>query len=688
MNYYDAFWNVLKLAICFYLLFIFIPSKIISFKEPEFDRYDKFFISLIHSNLIIILLVHAFSFLKIMEYFSIILAVVSIVILILYYRSKSMNSFLDNPVVKSFLRLMDFTDKKDGARRDILSFTTNIVRNILRRFRNGVIWLVKNPFEGVIVAVILFIAAYIRFFHSITHYYFASYDAYVHLAWAKYIGNNDIYHLGEVYPNGYNAIVSALNRIFFIDPYYVIRFLGPLGGLLLVVSLLFGLKKLVSIKPLIILCLGIYVFYSGVYVASSGLPSYVWRQISALPMEYSAIFFIPGIYYFGMFFKNRKKLYLLLSAEVVALTALIHPFSLFFVGVAYIFILLFNFRKVFTKALFFGVLKYLLAALAVGFLPILIGLARGGHFQNQSVDYFTSSFNASSNKVGWFTIILNNMKPWAVVYLISVLFIYICIIIRLLSRKHIKVLESHSFHLVFILTSFVALFNYFSYKLGLPSIIPWDRAGVFLSLLIVIIFGMSIKIIADCFLKYRFTKPILSVISILMILSLFVINSSALEIPIGTKVEYDQAVKSYLSIKANYPSRQWTIISTVEQYQEALGNGYHTNLWQFVDNIEKKISESTTFTTPDVFLFVEKIPLGFNTEITKADANSGFPVISGSNLALYYQGESRRILEAKAFYWGEEYMKTHSNASIYFDDKYFRVYRIEKQDKKLLELLK
>jgi len=157
-------------------------------------------------------------------------------------------------------------------------------------------------------------------------------------------------------------------------------------------------------------------------------------------------------------------------------------------------------------------------------------------------------------------------------------------------------------------------------------------------------------------------------------------------VPVGNQQEYDDAVSAYFEIKRDYPRHDWTIISPVEQYNQSLGYGWHYELWEFVRLMSD--NKSLVIPTSYVFLFVEKKPFLSKQLLDVKDAQKPFTAIYENPTMYYTEVDSRRILEAKAYVWAEKYMKSHDNMKIFIENDLMKIYVIEQDTKKKVDLLK
>ncbi len=659
-----------KLILVFLLLYAVLPVKALKNKITSTFTIEKFFIGFVHANFITIMIVHFLSFIKIYEFFSLIFCYYAVYILYKWLNSKYITKenkpILNIIFLDKYYEILDMYDSPKGLRKELSGRLKSSFLAFLDSIRNKFKSFISNPLNSIALLIILAVGAYIRFHHSINHLYLGASDSYVHLAWVKYLGNNDIYKDG-IYPYGYHAIISAINKIFFIDPYFIVRFIGAMEGIIILLSIYYLVKVSFNNKPWL-------AWVSlGLYVAGLQLPIDVWRQVSALPQEYAIIFFLPGMHSFRMYLKDDSKHYFILSLECFAITLLVHPYVTVFLAIGYIITYLVYYERFLN---FRFVLKTFIGmALAgfVGILPLIVGAILGMEFHG-SLGYIQRVAELP-DKISLSEILRFNEPSSALKLLIPIImiFILILILIRLKLRKNmLNEKEKFRIILIFILLAITFYLLYRAPYLGLPVLMDINRIGIFLSIVVVIIFVMPF-IILDFF---GIKKAINMILHSLIIagLCLITVSYSKITIPQGFQLEYDEAVYNYVTIKRDYQYLNWTIISPVEQYQQSLGYGWHYNLWELVKKLED--GEDLTFPTDYVFIFVEKKPLWSDEYVSEEYAKQGFPEEQEESVQYYYGG-NRIIIQSIAYYWAESFMQNNDNMKIYFDNDIFRVYVIE-----------
>lgn len=663
----------LKIILCVFILYVYIPSKALNFEDESSEYLDKVFISFIHANFITIILVHLLSFLKLFETFSLVFVFFAVYVVYIWVKGgKSPASLADALGMKIIVNILNmsegklglFGELKHGFRKRLNMFFAGVKQFFLKSL--------TDPFGGLLILFAFSLAAYIRFKHAFSHLYLGASDCYVHLAWLKYLGSNNIY-IDGIYPSGYHAIIAALNKIFFIDPYTILRFFGPLAGVLIVLSLYYVLKKNFTSSHIIWLAVCVY----GILIDPI-FPMDVWRQMSALPQEYAIIFFLPGLHFFDMFYKYNKNIYLLLAGECVALTLLIHPYVTVFLGLGYIVIFLINISKMMNVKKLTEVVVTMLLSIIIGFLPMIIAVLLGMEFHG-SLGYIQRSVKLVDELPTQEQLVnpggLQEINPYMKLYFVCIMIVFFVLVMQyLFKRKRIDKNEiKTSVTIILISIIFYVLFRarYFQ----IPEIMDVNRIGIFLAIMMAIVYSLTLKIF-DLFLSGRFVNYLLKSIVCLACI-MFIYSNANLRIPAGYQLEYDEAVQAYYEIKENFPALQWTIISPVEQYQQVMWYGWHYELWELAKKIDVK-DNKLEIPTDYIFIFVEKYPLNSEKMVSKEDAEKPFPS-SGEYISDFYHEEPRKIIQAKVYFWAEEYRKKHDNMEIYMDNEVLRVYFI-KQD--------
>ncbi|MDD2393903.1 MAG: hypothetical protein PHV88_07580 [Eubacteriales bacterium] len=666
---------LVRVVVIYYLLFYLLPSGLLkhSDNEYEFGTLDRLFIYLTHSNLVTIGVVYILALIGIYETVS--LLIVYLIIIGFYiWRKKSKEGIRFKDLGSHYFgKILDSSEEEGGINKAAMKSLKSLGRRITVSVKGFIMKLGTRPVESFVLIALLAVGLYARFHHSFTHLYYGSSDPYVHLAWTKYMGNNQLFRDG-VYPYGYHAILSALSKIFFTDPSIIIRFIGPVGSGLMLLSLYYVLRKQIR-TSLIPALAGLAVF-----VMNTSFPFGQIRHISALPEEYAMIFMLPGIYFLSMFFEKGKKYFLVLSAEALLITILVHPYVSVYLVIGYLLVCIMNLHILLKPANLLRTAGIMILAAAAGFLPVGLGLLSGKDFHGASIGFIRDSIETNTNIesfAGFVSYIRNDTIFTTLFICIGVLLLFSLIRLFLKSVEH-KVQARAGIAI----TVFVAILylQYRAPELGIPFIMDISRTSSFLAYIAAFMFGLVIASFDLITSKKYIGNIIKTIAAVAIVLTMF--DYSAFQVPIkayiSDRMEYDEAAYACQKIKQDYQLNNWTIISPVEQYPEVINYGYHYNLWEYVKDVyvDNKYVE---YPTEYVFWFVEKIPLNTDKPITKEDSEKPFPTITGALDEYYTVPENRRIIQAKAFYRLEDLLKINENMSVYLETDNLKVYVLRQE---------
>jgi len=703
-----------KFLIFFFLIFIFIPSRFIRFQNED-GFLDRVFISLTHMVALTIILVHILAFLKLYETLSLIFAYFLTYLGIVWWRGNSAVNVADALGMKTVVNILDMADGADGLKEGVRKYITGRKEVILAGLPSAMRWFM-SPFEGFLPVTALFYSAYLRFDNSFRHAYFGASDCYVHLAWVKYLGSNQIYKDG-IYSYGYHAVISSVEKLTLLDPYMVMRFIGPLGGFLLVFAIYYFVYKISRSYPAALL--SSFIFGAGAFSGD------VWRQISALPQEFSGIFFLPGIYYAWRYLEKGHKYYLLLFGECVAITLWIHLYAAVYLvlgsGIACI-------AAIFTRTADIRRFAYFtttgIAGSFLGVMPLGIGMLTGKEFHG-SLGYIKKSINAGAegmpSKVEINGHLIDTFLTGNVFidgsFFISIFMIIASIILLIINKKRENVIFG-SFSLFTLVMYFMSRAETF----GLPLLMDPVRTSSFFSMAAAVIAGLGVYYLFNLVPKIK-NNLVDVVYKLTVLLVVFMIGYNYhIEPPEGGRMEYDGGVNAYILARQSLPALNWNIISPVEQYSQVLGKGWHYEIWEFVykyclvpemlnrswreeasdKNFSLKkaqdleiedgkvleamdkglISEGNKIIRkikdPYIIFYTEKKPLGLGRETEEKDLNIPIPMKTGNPTETYYYNpEIRAGIEARARAWIEEYGKAHDNISTFYEDEEMKIYLIK-----------
>lgn len=677
ISIYETLTMLCSFLFYYFLLFVWLPSLVIRFNTENCGLLDKLYISLTHSTLFFIVAIHLLVAVRLLETITLLALVLAAFVLLSRYYTRNESVSIS---IKVMTALFDLTEDREQWKIELRRLMHHIRDRIQGQIKSAKVAAIRHPFL-IIAYLLVFGAAMVdRFRYSFTHLSFASSDSYVHLGWSKFLSNMTIYSDG-VYPYGFEAIIATLYKLFQLDMYVIVRFMGALTAFLMVLSLVFALRKMVGKDYITILLAAFLLFYSTAVMIHNEV--ILWRQLSALSMEFAAIFLLPGITFLYLFFRTGRRLYLVLSAECYAITVFTHPFVAVTLTLSYIAVGIANFGKLWIDRTMLRIIVYMAAAGVIGIIPPVVGLLSGKSFHGSSINYFRGEL-ASNEKVYVLDTIIAYSREQPLVIVMCILVALYSIVHMFNRRKNMLETDSNQTPVLFggIIVVFMSIM-YLSPRLGLPAVVAVDRQPVFLSMTNALLLGLLIGVMVKGIAQSKIGKKLQAAGCAIIILVVLVIPGQKMNFPPGDQHQYDEAIRGYLDIKANYPLKNWDIISPVDELGIIVGYGFHTELWEFVRNLEDKDKRTIEFKTPYVFLFVEKVPMDIMGDdfrpITPEDASKPFPVTTSGQLTEFYYGsnvENRRILEAKAYYWAEDYMKNHTDMKVFMDTPRYKIYEI------------
>lgn len=660
-------------------LFIVLPMAVLRFDKDD-GLLDKVFISLTHATLFFIVVTHLLAGIRLLEtlsLFALMFIAVLLYVRFLYRHEKN------KPWFKWLQALFDLTE--DGYRWKVE------LRKLGWRMRQSagasggktIRFVRSNPFLIAAFVAIFAMAMAERFKHSFRHLHFASSDPYVHLHWAKNMSDMNMYADG-VYPYGFESVLVSLYELFRLDMYQAIRFMGPWTALLISLSIVYFMRKVAGAgKWAVLITLALFFFSAATMVFDHAV---LWRQFSALSMEYAAVFLLPGMVFFYQFFKRDKRAYLLLAAECLAIAVLTHPFTAVALALGYVAIGLAFAGKLFAGRTFIRTVGYMFVAGFVGLVPPLIGLLMGIPFHGSSIDYFRDGLETEESErwTGAVGAFLQDQPLIALLCIVATALLLVFGLRRLVvGARPLTDRSSHHATVVFASLLFMVMMAtvYLSSDLGLPSVVPPDRQTVFLTLAVATLAGVTIHCLSGWMSVVKWRKRIQALVFIAVCLVVFFVPGQRMPSPLGYQQQYDEAFRAYLDIKEAYPAKTWNLVSTVDELGAVLEYGFHTEIWRFVQALSDPDVETIDFTTPHVFLFVEKIPLDVlgdsERPIAPEDADKPFPEAGEASPAEFYyvlNPDNRRILMAKAYYWAEKYRDVQADMGVYFETENFIIY--------------
>ncbi|HOV79228.1 MAG TPA: hypothetical protein PK728_03915 [Bacillota bacterium] len=497
-----------------------------------------------------------------------------------------------------------------------------------------------------LISVFLY-SAYLRFYDAVVHAAPAMSDAYVTLAWMKYIERRILFHDG-IYPQGFHIYLTVLRKFAFTDPLYVLKYTGPLDGLFITLGLYFAVSRLTGrVTPGIVSA-----FIFG--VLPGFLPCEWQRQASTNSQEFALVFLLPAWYYAACYFDSQKKSHFWAAAAAFAVIGWTHPLIFVFLYIGLFFLIAANFTFNLKESA--GPAKnIILAAGGAGVLAVLPaapGLLMGRSFHSSSADYLTWQVKV-------------NFPEITAIDVLALGGLLLFFITSLVFKKHKRQIITAFFVLLLGLSSF-AMYMTLGPLTGKAVLAA--RTGIMWSLLAAV--GIGAGWFALCGIvpggvKKQTAEVILCIAAVVCATVLLKPASAQ-----PYKMQRDSMVEQYLRISSDFRPTEWMMVSAEEGYALALGRGWHTMLGDFLswyDPAREKLvrlvdGRENILTTPDIFIFKEK-------NLFRVEEDSIKTIMQP---VLERRAEEYRLLDQ----WLEKYEASHDNVSVYYEDEDIQVIRI------------
>lgn len=668
-------YNLLMLArvsLAYLMLYIVVPTLITRVDAPANGFWDRLFAGLTHATFLTIVIVHLLVSCRLYETFSLLFAYA--LLLVCWQRAHGRSRATPVSAEAGVLvRLLDASESR-------LGFVLGLAA-LLRQWLAGwstassALWrkIAREPFLLVLPTALLLGSAWTRLGHSLSHAAYSLSDSYEHLAWVKYLGSNQIYPDG-VYPEGYHAIISALAKLSFIDPYWLIRFFGGIGTTVLVATIFYFALRLTRSHAAGLAALAVYGL-----ISDARFPSGLVRQTAALPQEYSLVFGLTALYFLGLWLEHQRFGHLLVFLEATAITVFIHPYTTIYLVVWSVIIAVLHLlsrRTRLKQVLWAGALGAFAAVL--GAVPMLIGRLCGKAWFGAATQFVLDSMGRSSvpppDGALWTRLI--SVNPYLNLLLPG------CVLVWLGALADRSAQRTRLIPATIISLAMLVLYR--ASELGLPELSEQSRTGVFLAPFLAVVAGGAVVSIGALLSAGRRSRTAIISRGLALAACAAIIVYATPPLPAAEPVEYDAAASNYLRIKNEFPVMDWTIVAPAEQFQQVLGIGWHYDLLRFVQDFTLEEAENADFRLPipthHVFFYVELRSLLDQAPVEDADVTRELDPEGPDPYTQYYRSQDQRhLLQSKAWHWMEAYRQTHSGVTVFYEDGQLLIYHLVHQ---------
>ncbi|MHB1485139.1 MAG: hypothetical protein ACYCYI_10800 [Saccharofermentanales bacterium] len=496
-----------------------------------------------------------------------------------------------------------------------------------------------------IVAAVLAYSGFLRIYDAFVNAAPTMSDAYVTLAWIKYIGKSTLFHDG-IYPQGFHIYQAMLVKFAGLDPLFILKFTGPVNGLLIVLGIYFAVSGFLKNKQAGVIAAAAYGIF-GFYLTGG------WeRQASTNAQEFAFIFVLPCLYFFYRYLAENNKQDLFTGGAALSVIGLVHSlvfaFTLFG-GIILLFTIFISERKSFTKLPVLHTIGAVSISTAAAVLPFGIGLVLGYKFHSTSLDFATSQ----SVEVGYPKLLLSDYV------------VVVCLSLLILSI--IGSIKKPSFSVrifLFLFGAATLCLYYFGGPLS-GSVLISSRSTELYSLISPVIIGAGFSCVMLPLIKFKYSESVFTVICAGLLTAAVILAKPVPIIPY--KMEYNSGVEQYLRISKNFRATEWLIISQEEGYAMVLGKGWHLMTQDFLAAYDPKNgdlignrNDETEINVPDVFIYIEK---------------NVYPTYK--NMSSLEKQYNRRIKESAMMQeWMLEYCEINGKQDVYFEDENIIIYHL------------
>ncbi len=375
---FDLFNILIRYAFAFITVCIFCP--VIVFSKVGDNKLESFFANFSRIVFTLIIAGYILVFIKLFE----LIVLISIVAIFAARKVIFIKFYKSDRNIRKELKLWAY-DYSDGLIKlsKLLGSRLTLWKNDLKdRF----VSFFKNQHYNIISLSLIFIySGWMRFYDVIINAAPAMSDAYVTLAWIKYINRRILFHDG-IYPMGFHIYQAVLHKFSAMDPLFILKITGPLNSILIILGIYFLVSRLLKNIQAGIAAAAIYGVFN-VYLAND-----VERQVATNSQEFAFVFILPCIWFLYKYIVNRDKNDLYAAGAALAVIGLVHTLAIAFVllitSILILALLVTNarvFRETFLKILLTGA-----TAFFISMVPLGLGLLSGKSFHGTSLDFATA----------------------------------------------------------------------------------------------------------------------------------------------------------------------------------------------------------------------------------------------------------------------------------------------------------
>ena len=671
---YANIWNHLyyfsRFAFAATLLYVVLPWVIFQPRQvPSLTNYVSNWIKMVFT---VIVIGYLLVILRLFEFIG--LVIIFFILFTFFNRRETTNEEISTKVNAY---IYDVADMVVSPIRDFKS--QFVVKAHSGRNQGGVFQRRAKYFQIGLLILVLLYSAYLRFYDA---YYYAApamSDGVVTLAWMKYIIQRKLFE-GGIYPQGLYINMATIQKISYINPVYVLNYMGPFNSTLITFSIYFFISSVTKRRlPGIV---GVIIYG----ILGEYLPLEWMRQAATNSQEFGFVFVFPVIYFALKYIESGKKQDLITYFLGVSTIGLIHAVSYAYAVVGIIILavvaILINLRKNMIKVIKLAATGILSGVISIA--PIGIGFLMNKSFHSSSAEYLTSRVD---------TIYYPTLKAMDYVGIASIIFLSMIILFLIRKREDSMLKE--------IFITCLGGISFIMYYYGgavSQSLVVASRVSGLWALVIPVTVGVAIHFVMESLksLKIRFfTESVLICATILI--CIFIVQPKPI---VSYKMERNEEVEQLLRISKEFSPTTWMVISNADgAYSQALVLGTHMRIEDFIE----------VYKPQEKFLYykLDADPLGEDSDNTaqhKIKIPNVFIYLDKKFFSTPFQSRQKEYADRKIYneqlaYWLEEFIKEHpswlensmdvytscpkntngedhNHICIYYEDENFKIYHI------------
>lgn len=705
--------SIIYFIILYLVLMVLLPAKVLRLPLGKRQTADSVVKALLVSYTVIISCVYALALFHIYNRYTLILALV--LILIVYGFIKKVNY---RKIIMDMFKVMALLG---GGQYRAEIFIKDWIRKVWKSLKAGIRGFFKSITFGRILYFMACLIAFVILMQRRLPAFFGTFayrtsDMYVHNEWINYMEAGNIFCDG-IYPFGMHNILSALHFLSGLHINQVIRYYGALNSVLTVAAAVCFLRRAGRSRAAVLIYLTVY----GVTDFVGNI--FAYRMAFTLPQECAMPFLLICLLFLGKFLEEKKKedgIYFSLASSLILST---HFFTVIFAVVLCGSLVLVYLRKIWKEKMILPLCRCLLLICCLSLLPFLVGKLEGKNWQGSmtwALSVMQTSEQADSSNADettqvdkdqqeegeapeekqgvlylFFSMMMDKMYVvWGYVFWGGMLY---AVFYFLMIGKRRQEWQSKQFFAVWLTVVFcVIVMGY--WILGIPQLMKEERVRMFIGYLAPVLLTLPLETPAVYFGKWG--KRVSELLGIAAAAACFYVTYGLGIIPIQSYfyLETSMAAKVCVEISQEYKKNTWTVVSPVEEVSFIRGLGYHYELWEFIENMECYTPDRyLELPTKHVFFILEKKPVLYNAyrimgqqyedrPIDMADADQVVTRemlgISNTGSMKYYNlEENRRAIEAKLAAWLKVYSEMFPDQmSVYMESEDCIVYRLEQNE--------